>query len=64
MCKELFEGKLEVTVVPHCFKKSDSRRQKNCLCGMLQTAMKRVSTIVEMVQKMDEFCRIKKTYSC
>ena len=60
MSEELFEGKLEVTVVPICYKKSDARWQKNCLYGTLQNAMKRISTIEEMVQKMDEFCRIKK----
>ena len=36
MCEELFIGKLEVTVVPDCFEKSDARRQKNCLYGTLQ----------------------------
>ena len=60
MCKELFRGKLEVTVVPDCYEKSDARRQKNCPYGTFQKAMKRISTIEEMVQNMDEFCRIKK----
>ena len=60
ICKESFGGKLEVTVVPDCFGKSDARRQKNCPYGTLQIAMKRISTNEEMVQKMDEFCRIKK----
>ena len=60
MCEELFSGKLEVTVVPDCYEKSDARRQKNCLYGTLQYATKRISTIEEMVQKIDEFCRIKK----
>ena len=45
MCKELFGEELEVTVVPDCFEKSDARRQKNYLCGTLQIAMKRISTI-------------------
>ena len=62
MCEGLFGGKLEVTVVPDCFEKSDARWQKNCLYETLQIAMKRISTIEEMVQKMDEFCRIKKTH--
>ena len=60
MCEELFRGKLEVTVVPDCFEKSDARRKKNCLYGTLQMAIKHISVIKEMVQKMDEFCRIKK----
>ena len=34
--------------------------KKNCLYGTLLTAMKRISTIEEMVQKMDEFNRMKK----
>ena len=55
MCEELFDGKLEVTVVSDCFEKSDARWQKNYLYGRLQIAMKRISTIEEMVQKMDEF---------
>ena len=63
-CEELFGGKLEVTVVPDCYEKSDVRRQKNCLYGTLQNAMKLISTIEEMVQKMNEFCRIKKTCFC
>ena len=58
MCEELFGGKLEVTVVPDCFEKSDTRQQKNCLYGTLQIAMKCISTIEEMVQKMDKICRI------
>ena len=62
MCEELFGGKLKVTVVPDCFEKSDARRPKNCLYGTLQIAMKRIFTIEEMVQKMDEFCRIKKKH--
>ena len=45
MCEELFRGKLEVTVVPDCFEKSDTRRRKNYLYGMLQIAMNRISTI-------------------
>ena len=49
MCEELFGGKLEVTVVPDCYKKSDARRQKNCLYGTLQNAVQRISTIEEMV---------------
>ena len=49
-----------MTVEPDSFEKSDARQQKNCLYGTLQIAMKRISTIEEMVQKMDEFCRIKK----
>ena len=64
MCEELFGGMLEITVVPDCFRKSDARRYKNCLYGTLQIVMKRISTFEEMVQKMDEFCRIKKTCSC
>ena len=64
MCEELFGGKLEVTVVPDCYEKSDARRQKNCLYGTLQNAMKRISTIEEMVQKMEEFCRLKNTCFC
>ena len=36
------------------------RRQKDSLYGMLQIAMKRISMIKEMVQTMDEFCRINK----
>ena len=63
MCEELFGGNLEVTVVPDCCEKSDAKRQKNCLYGMLQIVMKRISTIEKMVQQMDEFCRIK-TCSC
>ena len=59
-CEELFEGKLEVTVVPDCFEKSDARRQNNCQYGTLQIAMKCISTIDKMVQKMDGFFRIKK----
>ena len=31
----MFEEKLEVTVVPNCFEKSDVRRQKDCLYGRL-----------------------------
>ena len=31
MCEEFSGGKLEVTVVPNCYVKSDARRQKNCL---------------------------------
>ena len=49
MCEELFGGKLKVTVVPNCFEESDARRQKNCLYGTFQIAMKRISTIEEMV---------------
>ena len=64
MCEELFGGKLEVTMVPDCFEKSDTRRQKNCLYGTLHIAIKRISTIEEMVEKMDEFCKIKETCSC
>ena len=60
MCEKFFGGKLEVSVVPNCFAKSDARWQKDCLYETLQIAMKRISTIEEMVQKMDEFCRIKK----
>ena len=60
MCEELFGEKLELMVMSDCFEKSDARRQKNCLYGTLQIAMKRISTIEEIVQKMDEFCRIKK----
>ena len=30
MCEELFGGKLEVTLVPDCFEKSEARQQKNC----------------------------------
>ena len=60
MCEGLFGGKLEVIVVSACYEKSEARRQKNCLYGTLQNAMKRISTIEEMVQKMDEFCRINK----
>ena len=59
MCEELFAGNLEVTVVPNCSQKSDARWQENCLYRALQIVMKRISTIEEMVQKMDEFCRIK-----
>ena len=55
MCEELFGGKLEVTVVPDCYEKSDARRQKNCLYGTLPNSMKRIFTIKEMVQKMDKF---------
>ena len=50
MCEELFGGKLELTVVPDCFEKSDTRQQKNFLYGTLQIAMKRISTIEEMVR--------------
>ena len=64
MCEELFGEKLEVQVVPDYYEKFDARRQKNCLYGTLQNAMKRISTIEEMVQKMDEFCRMKKKSSC
>ena len=60
MCEELFGGKMEVTVMPHCYEKSDARRQKNCLYWILQNAMKSISTIEEMVQKVDEFCRMKR----
>ena len=58
--EELFRRKLEVTVVPDCFEKSGARRQKACLYGTFLIAMKRNSTIEEMVQKMNEFGRIKK----
>ena len=64
MCEELFGGKLEVTVVLDCFEKSDSRRQKNCLYGTLQIAMKRISTVDEIVQKWMNFAGRKKTCSC
>ena len=64
MCEELFGGMLEVTVLPNCFEKSNARWQKKCLYETLQIAMKRISTIEEMVQKMDEFCRIKKPCPC
>ena len=64
MCEELFGGKFEVKVVPDCFRMSDTRRQKHCLYGTLQIAMKRISAIEEIVHKMDEFYRIKKTCSC
>ena len=60
MCEESFGGKLEITVVPDGYEKSDARRQKKCLYGTLQNAMKRIPTIEEMAQKMDESCRIKK----
>ena len=63
MCEELFEENLEVTVLPDCFKKSDARRQKNCPYGVLQIKMKHISSIDEMVQKIDEFCRIKRHVS-
>ena len=63
MCEELFGGKLEVTVVCDCFEKSEAKWQKNSLYGTHQIKMKRISTIEEMVQKMDEFCRMKKTCS-
>ena len=45
MCEELLGRKLEVTVVPDCYEKFDARRQKNCLHGTLQNAMKRIFTI-------------------
>ena len=45
-------------MVSDYYEKSDTRRQKNCLYGTLQIAMKRISTIEEMVQKMDEFYMI------
>ena len=64
MCEELFGGKLKVTVAPDCFEKSEARWQKNCLYRTLHIAMQRIFTIEEMVQKMDEFRRIKKTCSC
>ena len=62
LIQKLFGGKLEVTVVPDCFEKSDARRHKNWLCETFQIAMKCISTIEEMVQNMDDFCRIKKEY--
>ena len=64
MCEESFGGKLAVTVVPDCFEKSDVRWLKDCLYGRLQIAMKRISMIEEMVQKIDAFYRIKKTCFC
>ena len=64
MCEELFGGNLEVTLVPDCSEKSEARQQKYCLYGSLQIAMNRISTVEEMVQKMDEFCGIKMTCSC
>ena len=33
MCKELFGGKLKVTVIPDCFEKSDARRKKTAFTG-------------------------------
>ena len=33
---------------------------KNYLYGTLYMSMKRISTMKEMVQKMDKFCRVKK----
>ena len=62
MCEESFGGNSEVTVVPDCYEKSDARQQKNCLYGTLQNAMNRISTMEKMIQKMDEFCRIKKKH--
>ena len=61
MCEELFGGKLEITVVSDFSGKSDARRQKNCLYETLQIAMK-LATIEKMVQKIDEFFRIKNMF--
>ena len=40
----------------HC-----SRRQRDCLHGMLQSSMERISRNVAVVGNMDAFCRTKKT---
>ena len=62
-CRELFGGKLELAAEPDYSERCDARRQKDCLHGMLQIVIKRISAIEEIVQKMDEFCRIKRTCS-
>ena len=63
MCEELFGGKLEVTMEPDYSERSDVRRQKDCLYGMLQIVIKRISTIEEMLQKMEDYYRIKQHIS-
>ena len=62
MCEELFGGKLEVTVEPVYSKRSNARREKDCLYRTLQIAMKRVPTTTEMILKMDQLCRMEKKH--
>ena len=51
---------LNETVEPDYSLNADARRIKNFLYGTLHMQMKRISRIEEMVQNIDEFCRIKK----
>ena len=52
MCEELYGGKLEVTVVPNCFEKSDTRRQKNGLYMFLPIR----EGIAEVLHKLKQLC--------